>query len=104
MANFETIEQDYLDFLERHSEYDSMCSGIGSCEFCNKKLFPLRSKYLKAYINLYKNNKEKCPKLIWACTDSAKEWKLGDFHKNKCDHGDMINVCKCSLAEFIRSA
>jgi uncharacterized protein YcsI (UPF0317 family) len=123
MANFETIEEKYLDFQENHAEYNSSCSGIGSCEFCNKKLYPMRTKYLKAYINLFKSNKNNCPlagltwlgmsersflpkspKLIWTCADTARKWILGDFHKSKCNTGKTIINCDCLLADFIRIA
>jgi hypothetical protein len=29
MANFETIEEKYLDFLENHAEHNSLCCDIG---------------------------------------------------------------------------
>lgn len=107
MANFEITKQEYLNFAEEHSEYNSFCSGIGSCDHCNKKLYSRRSKYLKAYVNLYKlSSGKECnsPKLIWICADTAKEWNLADFHQNKCTSGKMIDQCDCLLADFIRVA
>jgi hypothetical protein len=104
MINFQIIEDRYLEYLDTHSRYMSSCSGVGSCEDCNKKMYPLRTKYLKAYINLYKHNKELCPRLHWASSDTALICNLNDFHTEKCQTAQSINECSCILSDFIRIA
>lgn len=104
LINFQKAEEAYLSYLDIHSRYESFCSGVGSCEDCDKEMYPLRRKYIKAYIMLYKSNKELCSKINWCETDVGTNCNLHDFHKQHCNNDMYIATCSCELANFIRTA
>jgi hypothetical protein len=99
-------EDDYRIFCESNASYNSSCSGVGSCDHCNKKMYPIRGKYLKEYVRIYKQNKDNLdsmPKLFWVASESAQEFKLGDFHKQKCNLGKPVSECTCELSCFMKT-
>ena len=89
---------------------DSACSGLGSCDHCNKKMYPHRGKYLKSYMYTYTQNKTEIkngtivmPKLHWIAADTAKEFNLEEFHRNKCQSQNTIKSCDCDTALLFRT-
>lgn len=102
------LETEFNEFCEKNASYNSNCSGVGSCEECNSKMYPLRTKYLKAFINVFYESLCDCdesyeyPKFCWVSSENAKEFIIGDFHKEKCSSGQPISTCECLLAKFFK--
>lgn len=89
---------------------DPSCSGLGSCDHCNKKMYPQRTIYLRSWLNIYLNNKRSIndglsviPTLYWVAAETAKEYKLGEYHKSQCKLNESITNCKCDIAYLIRA-
>lgn len=88
----------------------SACSGLGSCDHCNKKMYPKRAKYLKSWMHVYAQNKSAIknadvvmPRLQWVAAETAEQFNLGDFHKTKCKLGNSIRDCDCDTALLFRT-
>lgn len=90
-------------YLQRESE----C--FGDCDHCNKMMYPHRTGYLKSWLNIYIKNQEQIkhgkviPKLKWLATESAKEFKLGDYHWRRCDSKESVKKCPCDIACLLRA-
>jgi hypothetical protein len=96
-------EKYWCDYLAKERE----C--FGDCDHCNKQMYPHRTGYLKSWLNVYIKNEEqiKCgkiiPKLWWHATMSAKEFTLGDFHRERCDSQVSVKKCQCDIACLLRA-
>lgn len=113
--SFQEAERVYSDYVAEHGSWNSGCSGVGSCDYCNKRLYPKRTVYLKLYVRLYKQvrntpNKDLCPPLNWFYVETASKCKAGEFHREKCslvnneDEPYDVADCPCALADFMRTA
>lgn len=82
---------------------------FGDCDHCNKMMYPHRTGYLKSWLNVYIKNKEQInrtkiiPKLRWHATLSAKNFALGDYHKEHCDSQESVKKCTCDIACLLRA-
>lgn len=96
-------EEEWRQFLIQLD--DGACSGLGSCDHCNRKMYPKRSQYLKSWIVTYIKHKKEAemPKLFWIASDNAKMFNLGEFHREKCSSNDNVQTCTCEVAQFFRS-
>lgn len=116
---FNKADEIYTEYIDRHNSWESACSGVGSCDYCNKRLYPKRTEYLKKYIGLYKlarhiERKDLCPRLYWYHAETASKCYAGEFHREKCklvrsvERGDDspydVAHCPCALADFMRAA
>jgi len=104
IADFEIAEHKYLTYLRFNSMPETTCEGVGNCDDCNKGMYPLRTTYLRRYIELYCANKKMCPKFHWQAANMAKLCNIGRFHKMQCRSGRGVDVCSCILADFVRVA
>lgn len=102
------LEETWLEFL--NNSHDSACSGLGSCESCKRKMYPLRQKYLKSWMRTFIEHEPEIRagrvtihKLMWVASDTAKEFKLGEFHKTKCETLHSVTNCACSTALLLRT-
>lgn len=86
------------------------CSGLGSCEYCNKKMYPLRTGYLKSWIRIYLKNKQdidagnvQMPRLQWCAADYANKFIVKEYHQQHCNQNKSITVCDCDIACLLRA-
>jgi len=105
-------EVEYRDFLENHASYNSICSGIPSCDHCMKKSYYHRSKYLNNYLSIFfknleeikNNNYNLMPKLEWCAAKTTEIKKCGELHNKHCNNNKSIKTCDCNLATFLKCA
>lgn len=101
-------ERDWDDFIIRKS--DPLCSGLGGCEVCNKKMLSVRGKYLRSWLQVFIKHKqdiisgkEKIPKLTWIAFDTAPSCTIGKFHRLNCQNNEITEKCQCDLAYLLRA-
>jgi hypothetical protein len=104
LARLATAHADFKNFVAGHWGNEANCSGLPTCEYCLKRMYKLRTTYLKAYIALFNENPAACPLLEWTVALNANRWRLGDVHSSKCNTGQQLDNCSCIMATFTKVA
>lgn len=98
----------WIEYIESCS--DRGCSGINDCDECQKRMYASRTKYVKSWISVYVSNRReiregraRIEKLLWKRANMAKEFNLGDFHREKCNTDQDVAICNCETASLFRA-
>ncbi len=104
VENFRVAKEEYEYFVDHNWAADGPCGGNEDCKHCKKSFYTKRGLYLRAYLELYKQDRNSCPKLNWVYLSTSDEAIAGQFHASKCSKNMLIANCPCQLAMFMKVA
>ena len=97
----EEINDGWMNDLDSLFWYNTACSGLPDCEFCIKRMYPIRTKYSKKWFRWFVNNFDDIQNgtitrhnFIWQASPNAKVFDIESFIAS---HPHMDNIFRYFL-------